>query len=703
LVLIKRILLVISTAILVLASPVKAQDIRQGNSSLRTSIQMSDINTENTEARTLMLVKKAFLLQKLHKLDQYDSERDEYRQLIDISIGRTPVPKKVELNKLIVTLMGTDDVSAKAFTDFFEVHSIRDDKIYNMESYKRLSVSNKNFEREGYFLRRLLLSIIHLKRQDVYIGLETANEALEAIQLESNQSDYAQLYDVYSVINNGFILDKSFEQALHTTSKILSHADQAQLPPDAFSISNNLAVLYAYRNDFDTALIIMEAIEKNLNYARDDQKVAFYYSMGRFLNHEKQYQRARKYIKAGLEANPADRYIPHLYAALAISYSESGSLYEAKQLLKKIEGGTEYPGMEISTLRLKHTLFAKDGKYQDAYEYIKKYIERVEEKLNEEVMSSRQEMALKISVSARVQEQKLANLESEGLLKDKIIEREKKLRFLSILVIVLLMVMLLLLLFGIIRLRRNNTEIRKARDLAVAGEKAKTEFLGMMSHELRTPLNAIIPLSDCLMSKTKDHQDYKLLNLIRNAGESLLLLLENIMLMSSDEEYDEKYYIDVDIHDVVNNALEAMQTDINKKNLKVQIGRARNSTSTIILTHNRLIKAIVNNIISNAVKFTDSGTVSIILGGNAEEFILRISDTGEGMDMKLMPRLLKPFEQTDNSMRRRVAGAGIGLSTSYRCVNNLGGVMKIKSDIGVGTVVEIKLPVAISTGEKLAA
>jgi two-component system cell cycle sensor histidine kinase PleC len=261
----------------------------------------------------------------------------------------------------------------------------------------------------------------------------------------------------------------------------------------------------------------------------------------------------------------------------------------------------------------------------------------------------------------------------------------------------------------VIDLKRSQTELeRQAIELADLAEKyseeknraeeanqTKSKFLANMSHELRTPLNAIIGFSEIMESGmfgtlgSEKYQEY--CHDILTSGHYLLEVINDILDMSKIEAGRMK--LDMETLDLSKTLAES---------LRVVSGRADDKNLTLdtdiegvipIVADRRAIKQIIVNLLSNAVKFTpDEGRVIVRSRRRQNSVILMIADTGIGIAPHSLLRLGRPFEQVESQLTKTYHGSGLGLAIARSLTNLHGGSMKLRSKLGVGTVVCVTLP-----------
>ncbi len=264
-------------------------------------------------------------------------------------------------------------------------------------------------------------------------------------------------------------------------------------------------------------------------------------------------------------------------------------------------------------------------------------------------------------------------------------------------------------------IKRKEAELREARDLAQAGDRAKGQFLATMSHEVRTPLNGIVGFTSLLLETPLSAEQREFVQTIRASGEALIQLTGDILDYARIESGKLKLDpIACDPRECVEEALDLHATRAAEKNIELLHQAADNVPSAVIVDGGRLRQVLVN-LVGNAVKFTDHGEVAVMVRAldeavadtdtNAAEPAQRmcvleftIRDTGIGITPEQQTRLFKPFSQVDESSTRRYGGAGLGLAICKNLVHLMGGTIHLASSAGAGTTLTftIRVPVAVA-------
>jgi signal transduction histidine kinase len=236
---------------------------------------------------------------------------------------------------------------------------------------------------------------------------------------------------------------------------------------------------------------------------------------------------------------------------------------------------------------------------------------------------------------------------------------------------------------------------QKAEELELSS-KYKSEFLANMSHELRTPLNSILLLSRLLQENNEENlsdTQTEYATVIHSSGQGLLSLIDEILDLSKIEAGKmELEYSAVRIEEVVTHMKDLFAPQANEKKISLDFAVAEN-VPAIMETDPMRLEQILKNLLSNALKFTSHGTVSLSISGNNNEVMFAVKDTGIGIAKEKQALIFEAFQQADGSTRRKYGGTGLGLSISRELVRLLGGEISVMSEPGKGSTFTISLPV----------
>ena len=242
---------------------------------------------------------------------------------------------------------------------------------------------------------------------------------------------------------------------------------------------------------------------------------------------------------------------------------------------------------------------------------------------------------------------------------------------------------------------KNEILLHEAKLSAEQANKHKSEFLANMSHEIRTPLNAILGFIGLIKNETKEDTTLKYIDIVDNSSKSLLQIIEDILDFSKIESGKlDVEKIDFNTRDDFGIIIDLFQAKCSEKNILLSLTFKDNLPEAINSDPLR-IKQVISNLLSNAIKFTKPNKkIEVIIGLENMHLDVSVKDEGKGIAEDKITHIFESFGQEDASTTREFGGTGLGLTISSALVKLLGGELKVKSKLGVGSEFYFKIPVA---------
>ncbi|MDQ1165364.1 response regulator [Flavobacterium sp. SORGH_AS_0622] len=247
-------------------------------------------------------------------------------------------------------------------------------------------------------------------------------------------------------------------------------------------------------------------------------------------------------------------------------------------------------------------------------------------------------------------------------------------------------------------LEEKNTEIQKKSEALELTTRYKSEFLANMSHELRTPLNSILLLSRLLSennNKTMNKEEIEFAQVIQSSGNSLLGLIDEILDLSKIEAGKmDLEFLEVSTKEITDNLHNLFYLVAKEKGINFEI--IDKDAPIVIKTDKMRLEQILKNLISNAIKFTEKGTVSLEIKVDSDDdkiICFIVKDTGIGIPLEKQPLIFEAFQQADGSTKRKYGGTGLGLSISRELAKLLRGEIILHSKVNEGSTFTLCLPV----------
>ena len=241
---------------------------------------------------------------------------------------------------------------------------------------------------------------------------------------------------------------------------------------------------------------------------------------------------------------------------------------------------------------------------------------------------------------------------------------------------------------------RYEIRLKEAAARAEAASRSKSQFLANMSHEIRTPLNGVMGMAEVLAEHLDNPDHRRMLATIRESGELLLSILNDILDMAKIEAGRLTLEdVPVDISQLAERIDALFWTQAEAKDLAFEVLVSPGAARAAWRGDPVRLQQIVQNLVSNAVKFTARGEVRLVMSEDRDKrLVIMVSDTGIGMTDEQIARIFDEFEQGDGSTTRHFGGTGLGLSIMRRLVTMMGGTIDVRSTPGKGTTLSVGLP-----------
>ncbi len=538
---------------------------------------------------------------------------------------------------------------------------------------------------------------------------------LKALRLATQTHDSVSRAIAMNSIGNVSLMLGDYDKALYYFKQSLRFEQNRNNPLGIAINMNNIGHVYEAKNLLTKALNYYKfSLDVNKEIYSIRGTAICSNDIAHVLKKQKKYHEALIYSKSALQKA---REIKD-YDNMAYAYIETGALYSA---MKDYEKAFQYlkPGIELAKkVRARSTLkggydvlfntYMNMKKYKDAIKYLKLKQMYHDSLLNLNVIKSIARLQIQFNTE---RQQNLMQLQAQ---KTKItMLRLKKQEYLlyfawsafAILLIILAFVSYYLynknkqnrLLLEKTRkieitqkeLKKSNEALQRAIKIAQDSAQAKTDFLANMSHEIRTPLNSVIGFSDLLYSMAHDDTQKNYLRAIKSSGESLLSLINDILDLSKIEEGNiDMEFKKTDIRKILDDMANIFSMEALDKHLHLIAETDKNIPQNIIFEEARL-RQILLNIIGNAIKFTQQGSVTITAHSQPEgtsnkiKLIIEIADTGSGISPEEQKLIFLPFHQTQSN--KKTKGTGLGLAISQRLAKAMDGEIKLKSTPGKGS------------------
>ncbi|MBF0358814.1 MAG: response regulator [Magnetococcales bacterium] len=260
---------------------------------------------------------------------------------------------------------------------------------------------------------------------------------------------------------------------------------------------------------------------------------------------------------------------------------------------------------------------------------------------------------------------------------------------------------------GVITRKIGEQDLKAAKEAAEIANQAKSDFLATISHEIRTPLNGIIGMTELLMEKHLSSKKQFYVEMIKTSGESLLRVINDVLDLSKIEAGEINFEeITFDLRNTRRELRDLFGELAAKKGIRFRTRISQNVPKFVVGDQHRIHQILVN-LLSNAMKFTERGEISLrietIERDNQPWIYFKVEDTGIGIPKEVQETLFQPFTQADTSTTRKFGGSGLGLTICKKLTTLMKGEISLTSELGSGSCFIVTLPIKITDSEPVPA
>ena len=559
--------------------------------------------------------------------------------------------------------------------------------------------------------------LLQQKAMDNFYNLknkESVKQAELVLNFALQEGDDNLAAKTYNLLGLNFEQFTDHTQAISYYKKGISAANKIKNDTVLGWLYNNLGGLYSY-NSIDIAkgtYYFKNAYFHTKNLKNNGDFLVAGLNIGANLMELKQYEEGKEYLdeikNLVLKSRETD-----IVVALYSSYANYYDLYKhdfkntERSFLSAVSEGRKdpTPAIKMNLLDIYKSFgefYKKHNKLKQAVYYLQLYID-----LNNEIYKEKQTNILQGKdqtfrldlINSRIEK---VEQENKNYIK-KLNYNKYFIIFLSVLVLTFLALMYFLYKNFIKnkkinkRLKKANIELHSAKQKTEEIAKLKTQFMSTVSHELRTPLYGVIGMTEIIESEHVELKDSKYIHSLKFSAKYLLSLINDVLNLSKIEsENIELLYEDINFRQEVTIVVDSMEVIANQYHNKIVVDFAENVPQFIQTDKVRLSQILIN-LLSNALKFTKEGTVSIYVSINEvrQNVVFEISDTGIGIPQKYIDKIFDKFTQVERNSDEQFQGTGLGLAIVKRFIELFKGNIAISSQVNKGTTITFSIPLLL--------
>lgn len=543
----------------------------------------------------------------------------------------------------------------------------------------------------------IISSILNSYDRNFPVALEMARESFEVIPEQDNfNTQFARYYSsatttyLHSALKNADLYISSLNELIEYSEKIGADIEVAN------DLNNLIFSLKGFNINPDVMRQLVDILLRVGEKHPSDTPGLVEMRAANALIRIGDFEAALPIARKGLAASENEMILNYLKIAEIQSLAATGNVEAAEAELEAFK--TALASLEIDTSFADNEIFKAKGLIAmargDAGETFKNMDRHAELSIQRLLRSNNTDtsnlLANLENDKARQAEREAAREEMYRLEQEALTQRVNATQRGLMIMIMLALAALLLAAFMTYR-SRTAIKLAQSAEAALAGEQAKSQFLAVISHELRTPLNGIIGIAD-LLSRTAPTDDLRRkISIINDSGMDLLKLVEQILDMSRiDANELEVFPESTDIREIVAGVDMLWRPTIENKNVAFT-SFVDGSVPAFVSVDPLRLRQCVNNLVSNAAKFTQQGRVHLHVtaapdeSGKAAQLTFIVADTGMGIRPDVQANLFRPFVQADSSITRQYGGSGLGLAITRSLARMMGGDLVVTSRQGAGS------------------
>jgi signal transduction histidine kinase len=598
----------------------------------------------------------------------------------------------------------------------------------NAYNYFNISNNKIGIARSTDILGLFLLMDGSLEKSFAYHlkALMIFNELYDTTGIISATNNLGIVYRYLGNINKAITYHRlALELALKTNNKLLS------------TVYNSMGSYYSSQNEDDSALIFFRKVIniQPTTFQLKDRHCAALHNIGNIYRKKGNLDSAIFYFNRTLKESSIfglSNITSSTLKNFGIIYDQKGNSKKAIEFFNKsmqIAKENNLKRIIAENYLLLSGIFLKQGDYKQALDFQQKYSILQDSIFSDDLNNKMAQFDVDFLLQQKEKDQAvlLKNIAEQKLQ----IEKSKYLNT-ALIIICSLLFLISLLIYRLFKLNKNSAfqlkelneeleqrvEIRtqklqqeienheitaialvKERDRAEESDRLKTAFLANLSHEIRTPMNAILGFTDLLSSDISAESQDRFIAIIHRSGQHLLNIINDIIEISKIEAgHVVPNFSAVNLNEMVDNLFKTITTlQSGKRELEVRLIKPGEEKDNLYITDEVKLLQILNNLINNAFKFTESGYIEFgyeIKTNNEINFI--VSDTGVGIEEKYQNVIFERFRQVEGNLSIIKGGSGLGLAISKAYVELLGGKIKVESEIGKGSVFSFTIPLVKS-------